>query len=103
MARCRTDRGRTSSIRRSVGALAPGYPTRVLLRDKAFELLREQASGVVRIRIMPGACEVEKLLMLKRLASGPIGNPVVLELAELLQPFQDQHCAARCRRDPSSR
>src|SRR6266498_594953 len=60
-----------------------GGPLGVLLRDQALESLRELAVAILA-GVGPGLGQVQVTLVLERLGGGAVGDPVLLELVEVL-------------------
>src|SRR6266542_656859 len=64
-----------------------GGPLGVLLRDQALESLRELAVAILA-GVGPGLGQVQVTLVLERLGGGAVGDPVLLELVEVLGALQ---------------
>ena len=63
----------------------------VLCGDEALDAFSKQRTRVRHRRVIVGAGEEEERIVLERLGRRAVPRPVLLELAELLEAFEQEH------------
>ena len=80
-----------STFRATRCLLVAGRPPGVLLRDQAFDPLGQLARPILS-QVRAGPSQVQVALVLERLGGGAVGDPLLLELVQVLGALQhDDH------------